>query len=310
MIEFYGEVIKANHSDLALDKLRSFLDKDEPKLVKLLQNTWNVQGDSITYKEIREALLYARDNAGLNDVERMTEWLYDWQKDYSRFVVRYLAPTWADSMKAAQTQLQRKFPEFAFNPAEEGVRRWTDQVSAAFVTNTSQVQIEAIREVVKRSAQLGTLTVDELSHVIRPMVGLTKQQAASNLNYYNAMRESGVSQGKAVDRSIRYSARQSRYRGYNIARTELAFSYNQGEHFGVLQAQEQGLMGQCEKEWCTAADERVCKSCGSLEGTRIHMDADFGFNTRLNYPGIKKTPPAHPSCRCAVQYIEVAPPIF
>ena len=156
------------------------------------------------------------------------------------------------------------------------------------------------------------MTVDGLARAVRPMVGLTIQQANANLNFYNRMIESGVSEKKALEQSIKYSARQHRYRGYNIARTELAFAYNKGEHFGVEQAIQQGYMGHTKKTWCTAADERVCKICKELEGKTIEMDEEFNYKTKLSAtnPGIKRTPPAHPSCRCTILYVEVEPPVF
>ena len=143
------------------------------------------------------------------------------------------------------------------------------------------------------------------------MVGLTHQQSIANLNYYNKLITSGMSEKKATDLSIRYSARQHRYRAYNIARTELAFAYNQGSYLGIKQAQAAGYMGEAVKIWCTADDERTCEICGALEGKAIAMDDEFGFNTKLSVattPTIKMVPPAHPSCRCTTIYEEINPP--
>ena len=39
------------------------------------------------------------------------------------------------------------------------------------------------------------------------------------------------------------------------------------------------------------------------------IDDDFDFKTKLIEPGIKRTPPAHPHCRCSVLYREIEPPI-
>ena len=43
------------------------------------------------------------------------------------------------------------------------------------------------------------------------------------------------------------------------------------------------------------------------------MDEDFDFDTRLAGPAnptIRRVPPAHPSCRCAVIYKEISPPDY
>lgn len=47
-----------------------------------------------------------------------------------------------------------------------------------------------------------------------------------------------------------------------------------------------------EREWQTAADERVCPICGPLQGKRAKLGKPF--------PGGIMNPPAHPRCRCWV----------
>lgn len=275
----------------------------EPELVYWLQNTWRHQGKAITYKELREAIMN-----GYLDPEDIEAW----QQDYSNFVIHYLQPAYESAFEAATIQLAQKYPMFAFDPMTEGVQHWMKTAGAKFVTNSTQEQIAAIRHVVSRAALLNEMSVDGLARAIRAMVGLNKPQAAANLNYYTKLIQNGVSQKNALEKSIRYSARQSRYRGFMIARTELAFAYNKGEHFGVQQAMEQGYMGTTRKIWCTADDERTCDVCGELEGKTIEFDECFGFKTKLKAtePTIDQTPPAHPNCRCAVIYEEVEPPTF
>lgn len=294
-------ITKAFEEAEALRRLRAFLDENEPELVFWLVNTWRTQGKAITYKELREAILAGDIN---------WELLEEWQQDYTAFVRDHLQPKWIDAMYAATKKMDERYPDWYFDPMADGVREWAENRSAAFVTEVTATQIEGIRAVVFRAAVLEDMTVDQLARAIRPMVGLTHPQAMANLKYYEKLIEKGASQKKALDLSTRYAARQHRYRGYNIARTELAFSYNQGAQLGIKQAQEKGYMGETVKIWSTADDERVCKICGGLEGTRVGLDEEFNFPTRLADPGIRLTPPAHPSCRCAVMYKEIGPPII
>ena len=303
-IVFYDELKKSINSRAeALRALRAFLNKKEPELVYLLQNVWRLQGKAITYKELREAILNGYIDQGILD---------EWQQDYAKFVTMYLQPMYVEAMNEAVKSLSKKYPLFAFDPMAEGVKKWTDASGAKFVTNSTNEQIEAVRHVVARASQLHDMNVDSLSRAIRAMVGLTKPQASANLNYYTKMIQSGVPEKKALDRSLRYAARQSRYRGYMIARTELAFAYNKGEQLGVEEAVNQGMMGEVEKVWCTADDERVCEICGGLEGKRVALTEGFNFKTKLKAtePTIDQTPPAHPHCRCAVLYEEISPPQF
>lgn len=286
--------------EAVLTRLRRYLDKSEPDLVYFLTNLWRAQGKAITYKELREAIL-----AG----ELKVEYLDDWQQDYNKFVVNHLRPAWEEAMKAATDELAAKYKgQWYFDPMGDGVVAWTKAKSAEFVTNVTQTQIDGLRAVVARAATLEDRNVDMLARTVRSMVGLTKQQSEANINYYENLLRNGVKEKRAQDLAIRYAARQHRYRGYNIARTELAFAYNQGAYEGVKQAQEAGYMGETVKVWCTADDERVCPHCGGLEGKVIAMDDDFDIQTRLSpitTPTIRKVPPAHPSCRCAVLFREI-----
>lgn len=285
---------------VATRKIKKFLNSKEPELVVFLQTLWNNQQRAITYKELREAII---------DGYLSEKLMEDWYQDYSRFVIEKLAPMWQEAMREANKPFMEALPRYIYNPMQEGVVKWTNDRAAAFVTNVTQDQIKAIREVVKRASQLHDMNVDELSRAIRPMVGLDWRQAIANQNYYNTMIDNGLSPRAALDKSIKYSARQNRYRAYRIARTELVFAYNQGSYFGTKQAQDQGLLGKVEKVWCTADDERTCDTCGGLDGKRISIDDDFDFKTKLTDIGIKRVPPAHPHCRCSVLYEEVEPPI-
>lgn len=285
--------------DRALRLLRSFLDSNEPSLVRVLVNTWHSQGKAITYKELREAIV----NGYIDE-----NYLQDWMEDYSKFVTVYLRPKWVEAMETAAKEIERKHPDYYFDPYSWGVRDWCDERAASFVTEVSTTQIDGLRAVISRASVLEDMSVDQLAHAIRPMVGLTEPQAKANMRYYEKLIEKGTSEKRARDLSTRYAARQHRYRAYNIARTELSFSYNRGSYEGTLQAQQRGYMGDVVKVWCTADDERVCKICGGLEGVQVPMDQDFDFPTKLGAPGIRLVPPAHPSCRCAVLYEEVSPP--
>lgn len=312
MIVLYDDIKKADLALDALAKLRSFLNEKEPQLVQFLYRTWGNMRKAITYKEIREAILRG---------DLTAEQLLAWRQDYVKFVVRYVEPMWIDAMERANEPIRRYNTVWQFNADTPSVNAWCEREAAQFVTSVTDDQIKAIRFAVRRAATLNSLTVDTLSRVIRPMVGLDYRQTVANMRHFESLVESGMSVKKATEKSIIYSARQSRYRAYRIARTELAFAYNQGAYEGTKQAQEAGLLGHTVKVWCTAADERTCESCGSLEGVRIEMDEDFYYesqsknqfiriNPKLRHNTIGKVPPAHPHCRCSVIYEEVTPPIY
>lgn len=314
MIVLYDDVKKASWEYLeesALKKLLTFLDDKEPKLIKFLHSFWNSQQRAITYKELRQAIM----RGYLTE-----EILNDWRQDYSRFVVNRVAPMWKDAMEAANHPIKRDNTIWHYNPDKPEIIEWTNKNAARFVTRSTNDQILAIREVVKRATQLNNLNVDTLAHVIRPMVGLDHRQAAANMNYFQTMIENGVKESKAIENSIKYSARQNRHRAMRIARTELAFAYNQGSLMGTIQAMNDGYLGHTVKKWCTADDERVCHICGELEGEEFEIFDDITYiagdgsfrriNPKLVHSSVGKAPPAHPHCRCTLLYIEKTPPIY
>ena len=280
-----------------LSLLRSFLDTNEPGLVRILVNTWNSQGKAITYKEIREAILRG-------DLD--PKWLDDWMQDYSKLVANHMQPAWEKAIEAGFASKAQQYPAFYFNPAADSIRTWTANHAAEFVTNVSTAQIEGLRAVIQRAAVMENMTVDELSRAIRPMIGLTKQQSNAVMNYYQKLRENGVPPKRARESAIRDASRRHRERAYSVARTELSTAHNTGAHEATKQAQARGYMGRTIKQWCAADDERMCPYCGNLDGKEVEMDDEFdgissSWSTRLH-------PPAHPGCRCAVLYIEKEPP--
>lgn len=310
---------KASPEDLerrrVLRQLREFLDENEPELVYFLVNTWRTQAKAITYKELREAILRG---------EITAETLQAWQEDYAAFVRDHMRPRYEAAIVAAADRIHERYPAWYFDPDSEGVQEWVNERGAAFVTEVSDTQIEGLRTVILRAAAIEDMTVDQLARAIRPMVGLNGPQATANMNYFETLIENGTSEKRATDLAARYAARQHRYRGYLIARTELAFAYNQGAYFGTQQAQEAGYMGETMKIWSTADDERVCPICGALEGVKAGMNEEFTYEiedsngntqvkrinpklSRIDNPTIGLIPPAHPNCRCAVLYKEVGP---
>lgn len=284
----------------ALQRLRSFLDPREPALAYFLVRTWNNQSKAITYKELREAIL-----AG----EISAEYIEQWQQDYARFVIKYMEPQWTDALEIGAEEQLRNY-DFNFDPMGQGVIEWTEDRAAQFITNCTNTQIEGLRAVVRQAATLENMVVDQLARVIRPLVGLTKDQSVANLKYYNKLIEKGVKEAKAQDLASKYAGRQHRYRGMRIARQELAMAYNTGADIGIRQAQEAGYMGEMRKVFCCAEDERVCPVCGSLEGKIVGMDEEFPTNVSSRYKFTRLHPPVHIQCRCVVLYEEVSPPIM
>ena len=299
---------KSKAAKEALNRLNAFLNAAEPEPVYWLTRLWNDQQSAITYKELREAI----ERGGLTP-----QTLADWQQDYANFVNERLKPIWTEAMEAGAAQLMAKHPDFFFDTLSEGVQNWTSTHGAEWITAMTDEAREAVTAMIDR-ASTGAWTVDELSRAIRPTVGLTKQQSLANLNHYQHVKASlltnnqGMKQETAErmarEAAAKYAGRQHRQRAFTIATTELAFAYNKGNDDGVKQAIQQGYMGKTVRIWSTAYDDGVCEICSALEGTECGMEEEFNFKGQSLYAGQKETPPAHPRCRCAIVYEEVEPP--
>ena len=274
----------------ALRRLRSFLDAEEPQVVQILARLWEDQRQAITYQELRTAIL----NGVIDETTAQ-----DWMNDYAHFFNDKLRPRMEDAMRTANAKLEADHPGLFFNTHDPGVQNWLSTRGGELITVIGGEQRRAINAMIGR-AYTGEWSVDELSRVIRPAIGLNRPQAIANLNYYETVR-SGLLENnptmrqstaakRAREAAVKYAERQHRYRAFMIAIAK-------------------GYMGPCVRVWATAADERMCPVCGELEGLEIGMEGEYDFSRVNSRLPSGPTPPAHPNCRCAVDYREIAPSI-
>lgn len=291
-----------------LNRLNEYLDGNADEPAKFLVNFWKDQGNAFSYKEIREAIL-----EGTVSEETMRLW----QQDYTKMVADKMYPVWLEAITAGvkgQPIFDELPPGFSFNTGVPNVVSWIVDRGSAFVTSVTKEQRKAVNALLLKRIT-DKFTVDELARVIRPCIGLTARQTKANVRYYRSIKERLAKEHprmkkesierKAREKQLIYAAKQQRERAYTIAHTEMAFAFNKGMDETIRQAQAEGLMGIMEKRWITAGVDNVCSICQALEGTKIGMDEEFGFPGKVLFPGHKLTPPAHPRCRCAVQYVEV-----
>lgn len=290
-----------------LQRLQDFLNAESEEPVEILYSFWGDQQSAITYKELRELV----QNGDLTQ----EQW-QEWQQDYSKLVASKLDQMWRKAMEAGISgqPIFDNFESFELDMKSPGVVSWIKERGAAFVTASTDEQKKAIQSLLAKKV-VEKYTVDELARIIRPCIGLTKQDSEAVMRQYDTLKKNlreqhprmkaESIQRKALDAAQKYAERKHRQRAMTIAQTELAFAYNRGADQGVRQAQEQGLLGKAIKRWITSGDDSVCSTCEALDGTEIEMDDNFNFGGRLLFVGHKMLPPAHPRCGCAVEYIEV-----
>lgn len=302
---------KSETAQQVLERLEKYLNENTEKPVEILCGFWKDQQDAITYQELREAV-----KAGYLDETVFR----DWTQDYSVMMLEKMIPIWTASMEAGALAQPIIEPlKFSFDTQTPGVLNWINTRGGNFVTSCTRDQRQAIAALLQKKIT-EQYTIDELARLIRPCIGLTKDQAKATSRLYNhvkatlekehpRMKKESIRR-KAMDTAVKYAEKQHRQRAFTIAQTEMAFAYNRGADEGVRQAMNVNLLGTCAKKWCTSGDDQVCPTCAALDGTIIEIDGEFNYKGRVLFPGHKQLPPAHPRCACAVEYIELDPPAF
>ncbi len=295
-------IIKKSNSLKIISVLNSLVDKNSPKLIKLLVTNWNNQANAITYRELRDMIVSEAIDPQI---------ILDWQQDYAQFVNDNLLPLWEKAIEEASNEYSSKYSGFIFDSNAIGVTLWNKNNAARFITDCTSEQTAALSALIRNATEISDMTTDSLARVIRPLIGLTKHQAQTSFKFYRTLIENGIPKNKAMDRFLRYVGQQQRYRAQMIARTEIASSFNGGRQLSVQQAQSQGFIGKCKRIWITADTERTCPYCESMDGTEVDMDEKFtlSFGVKAKHYVSVECPPAHPHCMCVLNYIEVEPPM-
>ena len=289
----------------ALDALDEYLEGNVSEPMQWLTRFWEDQAAALSYTAL---IMLARNEPNVQGI-------FDaWYMDYSRLINERMTDLWEKSMKAAvKTSPFLPLDKFVFNANEESVIDWIRNRTGDLITVVTQEQINAVRFIVLEG-KARHMNSDEIARYIRPIVGLTRPQAAANLKLYMSVKDQltrdhprmkpEAVERKAREAAARYAAKQQRYRAETIARTEMAFSYCYGEDAATKQAMAAGLLPRMRRKWITAK-ENVCTACEDLEGEEIGMgDDEFYWTLIGKRPVTVVLPPLHPRCQCVVEYIE------
>lgn len=136
---------------------------------------------------------------------------------------------------------------------------------------------------------------EDILEVARQSTGLAPRDAKMVSNYqFMTMR-------KAVPKRTRDLVWQLlKNRATLTAETQMALAYNNGKRLEYKRLLDLGLVSTVRREWVTAGDENVCKTCGPLAG--MIRRTTGGRNIYRAFRNGIYNPPAHPRCRCTVRY--------
>ena len=268
----------------------SFIDYNSPKLCTFLTTHGRSSSKRLLTSRF-EAIFAGQLDLG---------YLAQWQQDYSKFINLAYMPIVYDAVTASAIALKDIVGPGAEAMTHKHMGSFIKYQGGKLIREVSENQYKAVNMLVRQAAMSDTMSARELAKAIRPTIGLTKYQSQSAYNRYMAAIEDGATPAKAREIQAKYAEKLHRQRADTIAITELAYAYNYAECQTMKDAYYFGKIGGAKKQWSTAFDERVCPTCGKLDRETVDLTSPFSNGL--------ETPPAHPRCRCTVNYVDVTPP--
>lgn len=199
---------------------------------------------------------------------------------------------------------------------------------ADLVKQVTDQTIDAITDVVQQGLTDGA-RYDEIARSVRPLIGLTTQQAAWVDSYAQGLADNDpavmarayhdarfdptiqraieddlpLESGQIDNMVENYANRALAGRATTIARTETLRAANIGAEAGVNAfLSSKGFDSNAMKRfWLVSLDELVCPICLSIPDANpdgVGMDEDFDSDDGPQY----LPPDPHPNCRCTVSY--------
>jgi SPP1 gp7 family putative phage head morphogenesis protein len=281
--------------------LRRFLDSQEPDVILSMSGIWMAQADLIS-----EFILKRMLSTGKPD-----PYLIDSFNRMNRAAVRDgIMARVARGMTEASTDIEmrtklmfkkegtilpppRKSKYFEyFTGTQAAIQKYVDKRGAALVTNLNADGLAVLRAMLDIALE-HMLSPYQLSRIVKPCIGLTDRDAGAVSKLLASLLDQGMSYDEALAKAKEYADELRDARAMNIARTELAEAFNQGQ-LDALQDAMHELGAQAAKDWETAQDERTCEECAGLDGETVGINESFSNGAVC--------PPAHPSCRCSLGY--------
>lgn len=272
------------------------------ELQAYLLDMWERQGRAITGEEIQEAY---------STGETPYQWSIRWQEDYEKFIEDQWFPFMIKGIKDVAKYLKQydlesvmlKYKLQALDPREEFILNWVNNEGGKLITQLSDTQKRAVNQTLVWGLD-NNIPPTQMSKHIRPNIGLTLPQQNAVNNYYNSLRDAGFSSTQANTYSSSYASNLHRQRAMNIARTEAATAYNQGQ---LRMVKEMNLPGsplagaEITKTWHDSGlPKRVGPICEDINGETVPLNSLFSVGV--------DAPPLHPLCMCTLSYhAEVRP---
>jgi hypothetical protein len=267
-------------------KLRAFLKTNEPKFGEWTRERWRQFARDLTDREITAMVDAGTIPTALSG--RLSD-------QYAALINDRYAPRWEAALKAGRDLAPKGVRELL---TPEVIREWIDNRRPWLLTALTDTQRRSVEAILRHHLTTDPLDQRTLATVLRPSLGLTDRQSATLLKLHAQLKRDGVTPDNIRLQLGRAAAREQRLRSERIARTELAGAHNGGTQITMERADASGAFPKGLSRVWSAQRGKTCPICVGLNGRTAKMNAPFD--------GAYQLPPAHPSCRCVVLYVEGA----
>lgn len=187
-----------------------------------------------------------------------------------------------------------RMPVGLFTLTAPEVQLWLAAHGADMVTQVSDTTRETIKGITIRGNIEG-LSTKERTRMLREVVPLLPQHAASIEKRLAAALAGGASERDAVTTAGREARRLLRWRAKTIAITETSAGHNGGMQLAWSTAKDAGyLLPETRKVWLYLPEgDIVCATCKPWDGLEAAVDEVFSKGGRDILH-----PPIHPRCHC------------
>jgi len=171
----------------------------------------------------------------------------------------------------------------------DAARAAAEKTAGTLLKDFSATQLASMGQKIRDGIAAGKGPT-EIARTLSEVTGLDAPRAARLEKIKQYLEQSGMSPEAIKKQLEREKEKLLRERRETIARTETAEATSTARRF------EAEARGAKWKYWITTPDERLCDICaGNERDGVIPFEATFSGGTR--------DVPAHPNCRCAVQYV-------
>lgn len=174
------------------------------------------------------------------------------------------------------------------------VKTWMSDHTGDLIKHIQAEQLKALKQIVSNGYTKGIPPAD-LAKEIEPYIGLTPGHAQALANFRASLITQKVDPSQVQKLTSAYGKRLLRWRANTIARSETITAANAGQLLAWETAKKTGYAPSDQKRrWITAKDEKVCLTCGPMNGQSVLLTEPFVTpgGKELDHPG------AHPNCRC------------